>query len=214
MPPKVELLLKAKMVRRNIFAGLVVALVMAWTTFSFALRTTSSFQLSEKSLPGLVFTGQFDRIERGLDLLGKGEFSVLFITGVNQGAGLNPETFTRQFQLQGELAGDLADGRIILATKAQDTIENALEASCWLNQNPDITRVVLITSSLHMPRASITLERASHVTVERLTVGKDIVDISSFLSAEFWKYTGTWFLTLLPKSFWPSRSDLACSQND
>jgi uncharacterized SAM-binding protein YcdF (DUF218 family) len=200
------------MFRRSIAGGVVVALVAAWIVFSFALRTTPTYPSPNPPVTGVVFTGQFDRIDVGLDLMEKGKLSLLFISGVNQGAGLNPANFSVQFDLRGALARDLAEGRIILATDAQDTLENALEASCWLAQHPSIKDVVLITSPLHMPRASLVLERASRVKVERLPVGADTGDYGDFRSSEFWKYTGTWFLTLLPTSMWPARSGLSCNR--
>ncbi len=184
--------------------------MLAWITFSFALRMGST--AGDRSLPatGVVFTGQFNRIEKGLNLLEEGRIGRLFISGVNPGAGLNPKTFARQFNLSATLQDHLTTGRITLTTKAQDTIENALETSCWLGEHPKTDRVLLITSHLHMPRASLALERASGVRVDRLPVGTTDPVSGILYTSEFWKYAGTWFVTLLPIDMWPARSGVSC----
>jgi hypothetical protein len=61
-----------------------------------------------------------------------------------------------------------------------------------------------------MPRASLALERASDVRVERLPVGAADVDASALLSPEFWRFVGTWFMTLLPPRHWLARSGFSC----
>lgn len=180
---------------------------------SFALRTGST--VGKPSLPdtAVVFSGQFDRVEKGLALLEEGSVRRLFISGVNRGAGMKPENFVRQFNLSTVLEDYLKAGRITLAAEAQDTIENALETSCWLGEYPRTERVLLITSQLHMPRASLALRRASGVRVERLVTGTVALNASDLVTAEFWKYVGTLFVTLLPTQMWPARRGFSCKKS-
>ena len=63
----------------------------------------------------------------------------------------------------------MAEGRIVLATDPNTTLQNAAESTRWLADHPDIRRVLRITSRSHMPRASLALERAlksSSIVVE------------------------------------------------
>lgn len=201
------------MLRSNILFSVATALAVAWIILSFALRAGST--VGKPLLPGtaVVFTGQFDRAEKGLALLEEGSVRRLFISGVNRGAGMKPETFARQFNLSPILQDYLTTGRITLATEAQDTIENALETSCWLGEYPTTERVLLITSQLHMPRASLALERASGVRVERLVTETAGLNAGDLLTTEFWKFVGTWFVTLLPTQMWPARSGFSCEKS-
>jgi uncharacterized SAM-binding protein YcdF (DUF218 family) len=180
---------------------------------SFALRMMDTDKEGDLPPTAVVFTGQFDRITRGLDLLKSGQVQRLFISGVNAEAGLNPQTFAQQFKFPPALEEGLTTGRIMLATEAQDTIENALETSCWLARFPGSRRVLLVTSQLHMPRGSLALERASGVLVKRLVIGPAYLNAWDLLTAEFWKYAGTWFVTLFPTRMWPARSGFACASS-
>lgn len=199
------------MFRSSILISIAAALALAWVATTFALRLYGTDEQGSVRRIAIVFTGQFDRIEKGISLLEEDLVERLFISGVNRGAGLSPETFSRQFGLPPALEEGLKTGRITLATEAQDTIENALETACWLARQPEAQSVLLLTSQLHMPRASLVLERASGVRVERLPVGAADVDASAFLSSEFWRFVGTWFMTLLPPRMWLARSGFSCT---
>jgi uncharacterized SAM-binding protein YcdF (DUF218 family) len=189
------------------FAVLACSVSLA---FSFGLRLRDTAGTGDLPATAVVFTGQFDRIERGLGLLGEGRVERLFISGVNRGAGLSRQTFARQFDLSPDLRKGLDTGMITLATEAQDTVENALETSCWLATHPHTQKVLLITSNLHMPRASLLLEGAADVQVERLSTGFDDVDASALLTPEFRRFAITWFITFLPPRMWPARSGISC----
>ncbi len=199
-------------------AAQTVALVFACAVVTCGVGLVSSYGLrfrdtaSAGDLPAtaIVFTGQFDRIEEGLRLLEEGRVARLFISGVNGGAGLNPQTFARQFSLSSRLEEGLSTGLVTLAAGAQDTIENAIETSCWLARYPETESILLITSHRHMPRASLLLEQASGLSVERLSTAAAAVDAQSFLSPEFRRFVASWFMTFLPPRLWPARSGFAC----
>lgn len=153
----------------------------------------------------IVFTGQFDRIERGLDLLSEGHVDRLFISGVNAKAGLGVERFADQFSLTAQQMSWLESGVIILSEDANTTLENAIETACWLETQPETDAVVLISSKPHLPRASLALSA---------TIGPvDIVRVASDLEygrqgagyplSEFRRFVATWAIVMLPHSFWP-----------
>lgn len=144
--------------------GLVVALLLA-ALLEFRARLIPA-PLRETPLPmAIVFTGAFDRVELGLTLLEAGQVERLLISGVNPGAGLEPETFAMQFDLGRAALRARSDGRLILATGAQTTLENARESRCEMLLLAEAGQgmpgtVLLITSRHHMPRASVVLEAA------------------------------------------------------
>jgi len=153
----------------------------------------------------VVFTGQFDRIERGLDLLAAGQVQRLFISGVNPKAGLTVSGFAGQFGLTADQRIWLETGQITLAPDAHTTLENALETACWLAGQPDVQSLALITSQRHMARASLALERAVG-SVRVIRVASDPVEeyVTPWTNwGEARKFVATWGLTLLSRRTWP-----------
>lgn len=161
----------------------------------------------------VVFTGQFSRVEAGLALLETEQAGVLFISGVNRRAGIQPENFAEQFALSPVLRDAMADGRIILASDANTTLENAIEAACWVEQQDDSHPVVLVTDRFHMPRASLALERAvpQKFALTRVFPEQVLpVEEGIFHKQELFKFAATWGITLLPRALWPSNISSEC----
>lgn len=160
----------------------------------------------------IVFTGQYDRIHLGLDILTAGRVDRLFITGVNGPAGLDMDRFARQFELTPEQVSWLETGKIILAEDANNTFGNAWEAGCWVRGQEDIDAVTLITERSHMPRASIALRHEIwpvHVARVYTDALEDhdplLIDLQTF-----GEYLATWGITLLPNSLWPADEPAIC----
>lgn len=169
---------------------LVLALASA-PVADFAWRTRSTFEPSGAPVPGVVFTGQFSRVNAGLALLERGAVAPLLISGANPGAGIPIAGFADQFRLSAALRSALADGRLVLSPDAGNTLENAAESRRWLATQPPGQPVVLVTSRLHMPRASLALERELRDRVVlRYAVPEESIRFSG-VAVEFWKYLAT-----------------------
>lgn len=185
--------------------GLVIGCVgMVVLVLDFLIRLVPA-PISPSPRAAIVFTGQFDRIELGIRLFAEHKIDWLFISGANPGAGLRRATFARQFALSPELTAALNEGRIVLGEDAEYTVANAIEARCWLRRHPAIETVTLITSRLHMPRASLAFERAlpAGLRVARIFSDTQAVGVRDALgSGEFRKFVSTWFFSLLPTSLW------------
>ncbi|MDX1742506.1 MAG: YdcF family protein [Ruegeria sp.] len=193
------------------FVG-IVAVVVAFLLYDFMTRSDAYAGDSEPPRTAIVFTGDFDRIERGLELLSMAKVERLFITGVNGDAGLNVDRFPKQFNLDSYETDWIATGQIILAPDAHTTIENALEAACWLDNQPDVKAVTLITSREHMARASVALQHAiGPISVVRvISNSSDEYDKYQINLFAFGEFAATWFITLLPKSLWPGNEPALC----
>ena len=181
----------------------------------FALRSRVIEHTDRLPSTAVVFTGQFDRIERGLDLLAAGQVQSLLISGVNPKAGLTVSGFADQFLLTADQRLWLETGRITLAPDAHTTLENALETACWLEREPDVQSTALITSRRHMARASLALERAiGPVRVIRVTsdpVEAHLAPWNNWVEAR--KFVATWWLTLVPRRLWPVEVPANCAPN-
>jgi uncharacterized SAM-binding protein YcdF (DUF218 family) len=104
-----------------------------------------------------VFTGAYERIEAGLDLLERGTIRQLLISGVNANAGLSVATFATQFGAgRSQIAKWLACC-IELGLRADTTLQNALETACWVAKNEFKGPLVLVTSTAHAARARAAL---------------------------------------------------------
>jgi uncharacterized SAM-binding protein YcdF (DUF218 family) len=188
------------------------AVILVFLLFDFMSR--SGAHNADHDLPrtAIVFTGDFDRIHFGLDLLFSGRVDRLFITGVNGEAGLNVARFPKQFELSSEQVGWMERGQLVLAPDAQSTLENAREAACWLDHQPGTDAVALITSRSHMARASVALQHGiAPIRVVRVVSdapGK--FDKSEINLVEFGKFSATWIVTLLPRAFWPADEPKNC----
>jgi uncharacterized SAM-binding protein YcdF (DUF218 family) len=191
---------------------LATILIAGGMVASFAMRLMDSDKKGDLPQTAVVFTGQFDRITLGLDLLSSGQVQRLFISGVNAGAGLSPETFSQQFKLTEALQAKLQSGDIILATDAQDTLENACETSRWISSNDGVKSVLLITSRFHMPRASLALARATDFSLplQRLSVDDADSEGVTQLLTEFIKFSKTLLVSFLPEALWPDDRSGVC----
>ncbi|MFU8865539.1 MAG: YdcF family protein [Rhodobacterales bacterium] len=146
----------------------------------------------------VVFTGQFDRIRHGLELLDSGLVKRLLVSGVNPGAGLTPERFIALFAPDAQgLHIVLASGRLELGLAAADTFGNALETASWYQRSGLSGPLLLITSPAHMPRASVALSsRLPDVDIRRAPV-TSLVNTTRAWRHEFPRYLATRLLVLV-----------------
>lgn len=146
----------------------------AHTIFLYALATTISLfdsfdafdapSAAEARLASaaVVFSGSFDRIDSGLQLLNSGVVPRLYISGLNANAGLRPSRFVAQFSVRNPNIPDLqrsVDCCVQWGEHADNTLENAVETRCWAQRSETRGPLLLITSRLHMARALTALSR-------------------------------------------------------
>lgn len=197
----------------SVFVIILIFIAFFGVLADFAFRSRPNLENNPLPSTAIVFTGQFDRIQRGLELLAAGEAQHLFISGVNPKAGLTVRGFADQFGLTADRRLWLETGQITLAPDAQTTLENALETACWLDHHPDVRAVALITSQRHMARASLALERAIG-PVRVIRMASDPVEAlltpwNNMIEAR--KFVVTWALTLLAGRFWPADLPSNCT---
>ena len=99
----------------------------------------------------IVLTGGAGRLEYGLELLVQNKGKVLFISGVAKEVRLgdiirqaSPETRRMIKRMKPQ--------PVYLGARAQNTIGNAEESRDWL-EGKQYQRLILVTSSYHMPRS-------------------------------------------------------------
>lgn len=100
----------------------------------------------------VVLTGRSHRIEQALDLLDRGVARKLLISGVN------PSTTGRQLQKLTSTEPELFECCVVIGHDAMNTQGNAVEVADWADQN-GFSRLLVVTSSDHMPRSLIELRR-------------------------------------------------------
>jgi uncharacterized SAM-binding protein YcdF (DUF218 family) len=140
---------------RVTFACAILYLCIGFVTFD-ALEPGIPEEITDVGT-AVVLSGAYERIHAGLSLLEKGRTKHLFISGANPGAGIQIETFERQFAAAHPGVISLKPCCIALGETADTTIQNALEIGCWLRQHKAEGPVLLVTSTYHMKRARAAL---------------------------------------------------------
>jgi uncharacterized SAM-binding protein YcdF (DUF218 family) len=100
----------------------------------------------------VVLTGGPNRLERGIDLLERGQAKRLLISGVAR--TVRPEELAAQHQAEAALFECCID----LGRQAVDTRSNAEEVSRWMARHK-FRSLRLVTTDWHMPRARFELSR-------------------------------------------------------
>ena len=124
---------------------------------SFAVPTEAEVR---RASAGIVFTGAFERVDAGLQLLDKGAIPRLYVSGVNAGAGILPARFVSQFSSRNPNIRDLQ--RLVACCvewdeDANNTFQNASDTKCWVDRHGLVGPLLLITSRPHMARAMAAL---------------------------------------------------------
>lgn len=109
-----------------------------------------------------------DRIWQAIHLYHLGKVEKILIAGANGDIvdkGLNEAVQFREILIdEGIPASD-----ILVDSVSQNTYQNAVESKKIIDQYPEISTVLLVTSALHMPRAEACFEEAGFVKMETFT---------------------------------------------
>ena len=101
----------------------------------------------------VVLTGGKKRNEKGVDLLLKGYGKKLFISGV-----FMPSEIEIKFENEKE-KNELFKCCVFFGEKATNTLENAYEVNKWLEENDQISSIILVSSYYHLPRSIMIFEK-------------------------------------------------------
>lgn len=116
-------------------------------TFQFGLLIYKSSKPADLEVDGIVvFTGDENRIQAGIEKLKQGKAKRMLISGVHEGLTIN--------QIATNLSDDLP---IDLGYEAKNTEGNAEETAKWIAKN-NFKSIMLITSFYHIPRSMIELQ--------------------------------------------------------
>ena len=138
----------------------------------------------------VVLTGGPERIAEGYKLLVAGRAQRMLISGVN------PEVKAKDLaRLVGDDKKDKGQGKfdccVDLGRQAVDTIGNAAETANWVKKR-GYGSVILVTSTYHLPRATLELRRAMPgLEIMPYPVFQDKLHLDGW-----WRYPGTMRLLL------------------
>jgi uncharacterized SAM-binding protein YcdF (DUF218 family) len=123
----------------------------------------------------VVLTGGDLRLPAGARLLKEGRGTRLLISGVN------PQTSREDLRRLSGLSPRLFSSRVDIDYAAHTTSGNADETKAWASSR-GYTRLIVVTSSYHMPRSLIELRR----TMPRITLLPHPVVSSKVHAARWW----------------------------
>jgi uncharacterized SAM-binding protein YcdF (DUF218 family) len=142
------------MIRRAVSAVLLVwAFGFVW--FAVAMPRGAG---AGKADAVVVLTGGNSRIDRGLEVLGKGWAKQMFVSGVNR------EVRPHEFAIEYGVSAEMMACCVTLGFESVDTRSNAQEIARWASQEK-IKSIRLVTNDWHMRRAAFELSVA---------LGKDV----------------------------------------
>ena len=155
--------LKAQRRRKIISALIFATLPIGWAIglWIFAANLPQPLEQGDIALMAepradaiLVFTGGNNRLDTGFKLLRSNHANQLFISGVHR--GVDVVSLIKNFS---DDAKNPISCCVTLGYNAGDTYGNAKESLSWINANK-YKKVILVTSSYHMPRSLYYLKKA------------------------------------------------------
>ncbi|MEO8618362.1 MAG: YdcF family protein [Sphingomicrobium sp.] len=132
--------------------GALVVILYALGFFLFSITLGVPANPARKADAIIAITGGAGRIERGVELLGKGEGKRLLIAGADP--SVTKADLIRRLGGKKRLVNCCVD----LGSESVDTRSNAEEAKRWLDRR-DYRSLRLITSDWHMRRAAYEFHR-------------------------------------------------------
>lgn len=125
---------------------------VGWLWFATTIAMTEPNQDDTHTQAIIVLTGGNGRINEGLDLLTQKAAPKIFISGVHK------DVTKKHILKNWKNPSSTKPCCISLGYKSTDTISNAIEVKEWVIEN-NISSFILVTSSYHMPRAFMEIER-------------------------------------------------------
>ncbi|MEP7315535.1 MAG: YdcF family protein [Sphingomicrobium sp.] len=132
--------------------GALAVILYALGFFLFSITLGTPADPARKADAIIAITGGAGRIERGVDLLGKGEGKRLLIAGADP--SVTKADLIRRLGGRKRLVNCCVD----LGSESVDTRSNAEESKRWLDRR-DYRSLRLITSDWHMRRAAYEFHR-------------------------------------------------------
>ncbi len=129
-------------VRFAAFVAILYALGFLW--FAAALPQPAGALRTDAIV---VPTGGAGRIDRGLELLARGQARELLVTGVDR------EVKPKEFAAEYKVSPKTMNCCVTLGFAAVDTRSNAAETAAWVRHH-DIRSIRLVTTDWHMRRAA------------------------------------------------------------
>jgi uncharacterized SAM-binding protein YcdF (DUF218 family) len=164
---------------RRILAFVLLAWTLGFAWFALLLPQPAS---SMKTDAVVVLTGGAHRIDRGLEIVERGEAKRMLISGVDR--DVRPTELARQYKRPMALF----DCCIDLGFQSVDTRSNALETARWVAKH-NVKTLRLVTHDWHMRRARFELDRA---LPDGVTVTSDAVATRPPLRSLFTEYNKYW----------------------
>ncbi len=142
------------MARAAWMVSLAIALVFCGGFIAFVVMLENqNAPVTTKADAIVALTGGTDRIVDAVQLLADGQAKRLLITGVNRTT--SPERLAQLMPKHQDLFTCCID----MDYEARNTVGNAIETRRWTSSR-NFHSLIVVTSSYHMPRALLELERA------------------------------------------------------
>ncbi len=149
--------------RKIIIAAIICSAPIIWAVGLWIFAANLPQPLNHHDIPKLVdtqadailvFTGGNDRLNTGFQLLRNNYAKDLFISGVHR--GVDVVSLVQNFNKEESTTPCC----VTIGYNANDTYGNAKESLAWI-KSKNMRRIILVTSTYHIPRSLYYLERAN-----------------------------------------------------
>ncbi|PPR40651.1 MAG: hypothetical protein CFH30_00783 [Alphaproteobacteria bacterium MarineAlpha8_Bin1] len=149
-------LIKFKKISLFFFLAILASFIW-WNIFLFD-TFPKRYYLKDKFKPSfgvgiVVLTGGKGRIEKGIELLQNGYGEKLFISSVFSQTDIKSKLEKHNY------GNYLFECCVSFDNNAKNTNENVLEVERWLDKNKEISKLILVSSYYHLPRAFIVVKK-------------------------------------------------------
>ena len=168
----------------SFWAG-TIAIALLCLIISFRLLGDELYNIppnpDSKTIPSdamiICLAGGKKRIETSLQLYAQGVASGLFIVGAGPKVTLTSLMKNHAAALQTSISAERI-AHILVESESKNTLENAFVVDRYLANNPNIQKIVLVTSGYHMKRAKYMIQYQGHrpVTIIPFTPSPESID--------------------------------------
>ncbi len=160
---------------------LLIVWGLGWLWFATNIALAQPTQDNTKTDAIIVLTGGNGRINEGINLLKNKKAPKLFISGVNK--DVTKEDIFKSWKQPTSPRPCC----LFLGYDSIDTVSNATEVEDWVNKN-NIKSFRLVTSSYHMPRASMEIKNLLSSDIDIIENAVFTDDFESW-KGRFWQLT-------------------------
>lgn len=139
-----------------IFLALIISFIVYIPVYAKLQKGRAAGAFFQKSPDAIaVFTGDRGRISYALDMMTKNPQALLFISGVHAANSFQTILNSQATPSTGEAVNATPEMKVELDYASKNTYQNVVETVRFLGKNPQLNKVLIISSDYHIMRINL-----------------------------------------------------------